>query len=189
MNPPGLRPGETPGVPEPAANELVAARQRLVNPGGNALSALRVYPHGCVAGRLVERRMRRHDAGHAARHRLDDRDAEALEPRRVDERGGAAVERSELVVADVAVDRSELQAVEQRLGRTQRLEVLAPIVGGRREDVRPFRTTPFRREGAVDTGIRHGDALTGYPERIARVRRGELGVGEDDVAALRLPGV
>src|SRR5581483_117446 len=57
--------------------------------------------------------MGRSDDRDAARHRLDDGDAETLEPRRVRDDGGAAVERCELVVAR-APDAHDARLVERR---------------------------------------------------------------------------
>ena len=83
---------ETGRVGEAARDELLPPPQRLLQPGGDRVGAVRVGPHGGLAGRLVQRRVRRGDHGHAARHRLDDRDPEPLEARRVDERRRPAVE-------------------------------------------------------------------------------------------------
>src|SRR5947209_7270243 len=86
-----LEPAEAAGVREPAASELVPVGERALDRSGDRLRALRIDADGGVAGRLVERRVRRGDDGDARRHRLDDRHPEALEPGWVDEGGRAAI--------------------------------------------------------------------------------------------------
>ena len=91
-------PREPRGVLDPRRHELVAARERLLDPrrdrrrdrSGSTRTAAR-------SARLVERRMVRGDDGRSARHRLDDRDPEALEQRGVDDDGGPAIERGQLL--------------------------------------------------------------------------------------------
>ena len=93
-----LEPREAARVLEPARDELVAFVARALDRRRDRVDVVRVRAHRGVAGGLVERRMRRDDARRAARHRLEHRDPEALEARRVDERRRAAVESRELVV-------------------------------------------------------------------------------------------
>ena len=62
----------------------------------------RVDVDGVVAGELGHRAPGARDDRAAAGERLGDRDPEALVERGVDEAAGAAVERGELVVADLA---------------------------------------------------------------------------------------
>ena len=76
--------------------------ERLLERIGEVLRVVRIGAQGDVAARLVQRRMRRDHRGNAARQRLDDRDPEALEARRVGEGRRAAVEPRELVVGDEA---------------------------------------------------------------------------------------
>src|SRR5207244_1536040 len=121
-------------------------------------------------------------------------DPEALEARWVDEHGGSAVQRGELRLPEVAEvgGGEQLHAVlEQADRRAQRLEVLAPVVGGGGEDVRSvaFVERPFGDEGVVDPGIRDTDALAGDVELVDYVRGGELGVDEDEIAMLRLVSI
>ena len=61
-------------------DEPVALGKRAADPVGECFGLLRIGAHGRVAAGLVERLVRRDDARHAAGHRLDHRDAEALEP-------------------------------------------------------------------------------------------------------------
>ena len=69
-----------------------------------------------VAAGLVHRRVRRRDDRDAARHRLHDRHPEPLEPRRVDERSGAAHQLRHLAVCDEAEleDRRRRRAAADR---------------------------------------------------------------------------
>ena len=154
---------------QPARDEPVAAAQRLLDGGPDRLRVVRVGTHGGVAGGLVHRRVGGGDDRHASRHRLDDRNAEALETRRVDERGGAPVEARELVVVDVAepdhvgaverrlrppalrADDGERVAVRQRRGE-QRLEVLARLERRHGEEV-----------GAAEIGARPVGARSSTP--------------------------
>src|SRR5437763_16994033 len=108
--------------------------------------------------------MRRDDAWHAARHRLDDRNPEALEPRRVDEDRGPPVERRQARMRGVAelAERHELQAaVELGPGAAQRGKVLAPGLrcGGEGVWTVCLGLVAVGREDFVDTGIRDADPL------------------------------
>jgi len=87
---------------------------------GAALLSLLGVAESSRTARLVERRMRRRNDRHAARHRLHDRDPEPLEPRRVGHDGGPAVQPCELLVRDEP-EPSDPGTVEQRL--------LAPALG------------------------------------------------------------
>ncbi len=62
----------------------------------------RIDEHRCAACHLLGRTAARRDDRCAARHRLDDRDAEALLERRIGEAAGAAIEPGELLVRDSA---------------------------------------------------------------------------------------
>src|SRR5207244_1164437 len=76
--------------------------QRLLERRRDRLGALRVGADGRVAARLVERRVRRRHDRRAARGCLEHGYPEALEPRRIDEDGGAAIQARELCVGDVS---------------------------------------------------------------------------------------
>ena len=123
--------------------------------GGDRLGALGVGANRSVAAGFVERGMRRGDDRRARRHRLGDRHPEALEPRGVDDRGGAPVEARELGVGDAA-EPDDARPVELRLlaparsaddgerepgvGKErvrldQRAEVLARLERGHRQQV------------------------------------------------------
>jgi hypothetical protein len=118
-------------VSEPARDELVAPGQRLADAGREGFRVLRIDPDGGITCRLVQRGMRGDDAGHSARHRLDDRDAEPLEARRIDERRRAAIELREPLVLDVAEvgRREEPQVrVEQGPRRAQGVQVSSVAV-------------------------------------------------------------
>ena len=71
---------------EPLRHELRPAFEGAADRRRDRAGILRIRPHCGIAARLVERRMRRRDDGHAAGHRLDDRHPEPFEERRVDER-------------------------------------------------------------------------------------------------------
>ncbi len=86
----------------PRARSSSRRAERLADRRRERLGALRVGAHGSVAAGLVHRRVRRGDDRCARGHRLGDRHAEALEARRIDDRGGAAVEPRELLVGDAA---------------------------------------------------------------------------------------
>ncbi len=77
------------------------------------LGVVRIHPHRGVAARLVEGLVGRGDHRDAAGHRLDDRDAEPLEPRRVGEDRRAAHERGRLRVGDEA-ELQDRRIVQQR---------------------------------------------------------------------------
>ena len=150
-----------------------------------------------------------HDDGAAGRHRLQHRDPEALEARRVDRRRRAAVEARELGVrhepepadpvagelgllapALAAGDREQEVAAEQLVGLDERLEVLARLERRDGEEVRRAEVGrrpvgrelgPRRRMSDVDTPLRHAEHLDDVAARV-------LGVHEDEVAGLgRVP--
>ena len=76
----------------PSGTRLSRSESAPFDALGDRLGARRVRADGRVAAGLVERRMGRGNHRRPARHRLDDRDPEALEERRVGERRCAAVE-------------------------------------------------------------------------------------------------
>ncbi len=86
---PRTQPGSPPSLPreprcmlEPA--DTSSPRCAIASPIASAISsaALGIDAHGCISARLVQRRMRGDHGRHAAGHRLEHRDAEALETRR-----------------------------------------------------------------------------------------------------------
>src|SRR6186997_2383264 len=93
-------PGETLRVLEALRDEALPLVECLPDAFGNRLGALGIEADRCVAGGFVQRRMRRGGDRRPARHCLDDRDAESLEERRVDECARAAVESRKLGVRD-----------------------------------------------------------------------------------------
>src|SRR5262245_37241643 len=95
MRAPGRGPGEAAGMLESPARELLAARERLFDPGADRLRALGIDADGGVTARLVERGVTRDDARRAARHCLDHRHPEALEAGGIDEHARAAVQGRE----------------------------------------------------------------------------------------------
>ena len=137
--------------------------------------------------------MRGGDDGRTAGHRLGDRHPEALEPRRVDDRGGAAVERGELVVGDAAEphdagpvelgllaparpaddDELELGVGEERERLDERAEVLARLERRDRQQVRGLapRRGPVGVVLGRDPGVRDDDPLAREAERRRRRRR------------------
>ncbi len=90
---------------EPSRDELIAIGKRAANPVGELLGTLGIGAHGRVAAGLIQGLVRRDDARHATGHRLDHRDAEALEARRVHEDGRAAVQAGELGIRHATVPR------------------------------------------------------------------------------------
>ena len=145
--------------------QLVAPGESLANRGCNRLRALGVGANRDAAGRLVHRRMRRGDDRRTRGHRLGDRHPESLEPRRIDDGGGAAIEPRQLLVVDApqaedagpvelgllaptaAPDDGERQAriVEQRERLDEGAEILAGLERGDREQVRPLAFGDRRR--------------------------------------------
>ena len=182
------------------------AAKRLADRAAIASGALGVRAHRRLAARLVERRVRRRDDRRAARHRLDDRHAEPLEPRRVDDGRRAAVEARELVVGDAAEpdharhveprlrapsgaadDREREVAAEEAERVDERAEVLARLERRHRQQVRQpeVGTSPSAVNTASTPGMRDADPLRRDPEQLRRLPAGVRGVDEDDVAALR----
>src|SRR5580765_5547933 len=108
---------------EPAADELVGPRKRLLDAGGYRPRALRIDTDRGAAARLVERRVIRDHARRPRGHRLDHGHPEALEAGGVDEDRRAAVEVREprrFEVSEVA----ERDEPMRQLCAAQRLEVL-----------------------------------------------------------------
>ena len=148
--------------------------------------------------------MRGRDDRDAGGHRLDDRDPEPLEPRRVDERRRAAVEPRELVVVDVAEAdhvgtgrasaaapsrprrRRRARGLGERRGE-QRLEVLPRLERRDGEHVRAARESARRRrrEPGRRPGTRPRPSRAGTPSSSTTSPLGELGVDEDHVAGAR----
>ena len=150
---------------ERSSASRIASRHRL--------GALRVAADGRVAGGLVHGRMRRGDDRRAAGHRLGDRHPEPLEPRGIDDGGGAAVERRELVVADPpeprdsrpvelrllaparSADDGELEpeVVEQRERLDERSQVLSRLERRHRQQVRASSARPSAPSGVNSAPI------------------------------------
>ena len=144
---------------------------------------------GHLSGRTAAAR---HD-GRPARHRLQHRDPEALVERREDERAGAAVERSELAVGDLAdptrrfdaapapcADDTQLDADAGR-GVGDAPEVLTRLERRDREHVVALGGRALGREDRFDRVPDHDDAFLGDAEQLHRLALGELGDGEDPV--------
>ena len=110
---------------EAERDELVASGDGLPDPRGDRLDVERVDPHRRVTTGFVERGMRRGDDGRAARHRLDDRHAEPLVERGIDEHRRSTVEPRDLVVGDVA------EAPDARVGE---IGPLAPALAPREHE-------------------------------------------------------
>ena len=192
---------------ETARAELVAAPEGVLDRRGDRLRAIGIGAHRRVAARLVHRLVRRADDRCAAGHRLDHRQPEALEPRRVDERGGAAVEPCELVVVDIAepddarqiesgllapalgADDGEHEVVVPRPGEgiDERGEVLPRLERRHGEHVRTAEIGRFAdgAEHAVDAGRSDTDTFLRDAEQLDRLQRRESGVGEQHVARPR----
>ena len=79
-----------------------AGRARRARAGSRRRGRPSLDEDGRVAGDLAQRRLVERDDRRPAGHRLQHRQAEALEARRLDEAGGAAVELDELGLLDVA---------------------------------------------------------------------------------------
>ena len=192
---------------EAARDELVPPIERDLDCRGDRGRALGIGAHSGVAAGLVHRLVRRADDRRAARHRLDHRQPEALEARRVGEHRGAAVQARQLVVVHVAepddarpVERRllaptfraddrqpEVVAGEQRVCLDERREVLARLERRHGEDVvaAELGLRAVAREDVVDSGQRHPHAILGHAEQLDDVARGERRVREDEVARAR----
>ena len=166
---------------EPERDEALPVGKRALDARGEGGRILGIGAQRGVAGRLVERGVRRDYDRDAARHRLDHRDAEALEARRVRDDGRATIETRELGVGDIAEppdprpveerllapalgsDDGELEvAAEQALRLDEDLEVLARLERRDREDVRRAEIGG-RPVGAIDVlrrRVRDVDPLT-----------------------------
>src|SRR5581483_1982241 len=191
-----LEPAEAPGVGEAAPDEVVPAAPGFLDRTRERVGIVRVGAERGVAARLVERAVRGRDDGHAARHRLDDRHAEALEARRVDEDLGSPVELREPVVLDVAEAALERDAAPTRaadggernaeaLGRALRCREVLPRLERRdREQVRMAEvgSRARRAEALVDAGVRDVDAGRRHVEELGDLVLRELRGREDGVA-------
>ena len=105
---------------ETESDKTLSLRDGTLDRSGECCRIFGVRAESSRTARLVERRMRRRDDRRATRHRLHDRDPEPLEPRRVGDDGGPAVQPRELLVRDEP-EPSDPGTVEQRL--------LAPALG------------------------------------------------------------
>ncbi len=195
---------------DPERDQPLALGDRPLDRGRDRSGIVGVGAHRDIARRLVHRRVRRRHDRRPARHRLDDRHPEALEARRVDGDGGAAVEAGQLLVGDeaepthprvvelrllapalAAGDREQDVAAEEPVRLDERLEVLARLERGDAEDV--GRAEIGRGPVAVNTSLTPGGAT--------RIRAGStpsssvvsaavnVRVDEDDVAGLGGVGV
>ena len=199
-------PGEALRVDEPELPQLLAPAERLADRRRHRLGALRVAADGRGARGLVERRVRGGDDRSAARHRLGDRHPEALEPRRVDHRRGAAVEPRELLVGDPS-ERARRRAGRARAARPtraagddqlepgvlekaecldQRAEVLPGLERRDGEEVGLLTpgVGPVGRVLGADPGVGHDDPLAWEAERGGGVVGGERRVREHHAARL-----
>ena len=152
---------------------------------------------------FVHRRVRGHDDGHAARHRLHDRHPEPLETRRIDERGGAThqpghlalgdepelddprvVEQRLIAPAGAARDRERQLAAQRPPRLHQRLEVLARLERGEAEHVRPAELGTFAVRLCTRRHARRGDAdpLARHAQVLLHIAAGVGRVDEDEVA-------
>jgi hypothetical protein len=87
-------------VLETARRQSFALRERASDAVRDRSRILWICTYGSVPACLVERRMARGDDRGSAGHRLDHRDPEALEPRRVDDDSRTSVEPRQLLVGD-----------------------------------------------------------------------------------------
>ena len=90
------------GAREAEGRELLAPAVRLEHRRGHRVHVGRVEEHGGVAGDLRDRARVRRGDGTSARHRLEDRQPEALVQARIDEARRAAVQRGEVLGRDGA---------------------------------------------------------------------------------------
>jgi hypothetical protein len=97
-----------------ARDEVIPPIERDPDCSGKRSRVLRIGPHSGVAAGFVHRLVRRADDRGAARHRLDHRQPEALEARRVGEHRGSAVQARKLVVVHVP-EPDDVRPVERRL--------------------------------------------------------------------------
>ena len=171
---------------EAECDETVAIGDGMLDRRGERGRILGVGPQGGDTARLVEGLVRRSDDGRSARHRLDDRDPEALEPRRVRDDRRSAIQTGELGVRDVPepVDARPVEerllapalrsddgepeiAPKERLRLDQHLEVLPRLERRDREDVRctEIRRRPVGREHGLRRRMRDADPLGRDTER------------------------
>src|SRR5262249_19560081 len=144
-------------------------------------------PERCIAARLVERGMRRRDNRCATRHRLDDRDTEALVERGIDEDLGTPIEIRQLPVGDIteAADarhrepgrrappvppcQREREVARDELPRLEEArEVLARLERADAQHVRTadVRAATFGDEACTDPGRRNVDPLAWHTEKL-----------------------
>src|SRR5216684_8245473 len=117
MNAARLEPVEASRVSKAARDELLALGEGAADRLGKRLRALRIGANRRVPTGLVQRGVGGDHAGNAARHRLDDRDPEALESRRIREDLRTTIESGKLLVGDVAA---------ARVAERKQREVVAP---------------------------------------------------------------
>ena len=150
--------------------------ERLLERVGEGLGVVRVGPQGGLAARLVQRRMRGDHRRDAARERLDDRDPEALEARRVGEGRRAAVEPGELLVGDEA-EQPHALGLQRPL-----LPALEP--GERERQLRvPLRAGARRRPRAPAGSCAARASPT--PEHVRPAQVGRLALGREDAGRSR----
>ena len=191
---------------EPERAQLVAAAERVADRLGHRFRALGVAADGCSAGGLVHRRVRGGDDGRTAGHRLGDRHPEALESRRVDDRGGAPVERGELLVGHAAEahdpGRSSSGCSPQPappttassssgVGESENASTSVPrfLRGSSVATVSRYGASARRGPVGVvlgrDPGMRHDDPFAREAEAHGDIVGGEGRVGEDHAAGRR----
>ncbi len=157
-----------------------AVRDHALHGRGQLLRIVRGHEEPGVAQHFGQGAAIRRDDRNADRHRFEDRQAEALEERREDQRGGAGVERRPLLIRDVAavLDASgegivvELRQHRRRFGdrppdqhqrRGLRVARHQPAVGVEEAgDVLPRLERPDEEEIAEGRGRR------GHPDRPGR---------------------
>ena len=166
----------------PSARSSPARATASLDPGRDRRRVERVDEHRRVAGDLLERARRGRDDGRAARHRLEDRDPEALVQRGVDEAARAAKEARELRVRHEAepahavarqldaapagvADDAQLGAGEPR-GLGDPGQVLPRLERSDGEHVVALGARPVRREGRVDAVRDDPHALLGHVEQL-----------------------
>src|SRR5439155_16535153 len=139
------------------------------------------------------------------RERLHDRESEPLEARWVGECRRSTVDRRQLVVRDVAEqshalcyerpalpacvpDQSERQlrpiAAQESEPFYERREVLARLESRDGKDIRPAEILPraLGREDRIASWLGHRDPLRRYVEQLLQLGRGEVRVGEEQIA-------
>ena len=190
---PARRHEKLPACARPSARSSSRRDTASRMPSAIACGALGVGAHGRVAACLVQRRVRRGDDGRARRHRLGDRHAEALEPRRVDDDRRAAVEPRQLGVGDAAEphdarpvelglrapagaardDEREAEVGDERKRLDERAQVLARLERRHRERIRRAELCrlALRGELGADARMRDQDAVAREARAWRRRRR------------------